>query len=61
MALNIKSLEVEQMAAETARLTGESKTEAIRVALKERLAKLKMRGGSLAAHRSQKLRVALRL
>ena len=36
MALNIKSLEVEELAAEVARMTGESKTEAIRKALAER-------------------------
>ena len=36
MALNIKNPEVERLAAEIARLTGESKTEAIRQALLER-------------------------
>jgi antitoxin VapB len=36
MALNIKNEEVEQLAAEVAELTGESKTEAIRKALAER-------------------------
>lgn len=36
MALNIKNLEVEKLAAEVAQLTGESKTEAIRRALAER-------------------------
>ena len=36
MALNIKNKEVEELAAELARLTGESKTEAIRKALLER-------------------------
>ena len=35
MALNIKNAEVERLAAEVARLTGESKTEAIRRALDE--------------------------
>jgi len=34
MALNIKNPEVERLAADVARLTGESKTEAIRRALK---------------------------
>jgi len=41
MGLNIKNLEVERLAAEIAAATGESKTEAIRIALmqrKERLA-----------------------
>ena len=43
MALNIKNLEVEQLAAEIARLTGESKTEAIRQALLERRQRLAQR------------------
>ena len=41
MALNIKNAAVEQLAAEIARLTGESKTEAIRKALEERRRQLK--------------------
>jgi antitoxin VapB len=41
MALNIKNGEVERLAAEVARLTGESKTEAIRRALEERRTRLK--------------------
>jgi antitoxin VapB len=41
MALNIKNAEVERLAAEVARLTGESKTEAIRRALEERRRRLK--------------------
>lgn len=41
MALNIKNVEVERLAAEVARLTGESKTEAIRRALDERRRRLK--------------------
>jgi len=36
MALNIKNAEVERLAAEVARLTGESKTEAVRSALAEK-------------------------
>ena len=36
MALNIKNEEAERLAAEVARMTGESKTEAIRRALAER-------------------------
>jgi len=41
MALNIKNDEVERLAGEVARLTGESKTEAIRRALEERRGRLK--------------------
>ena len=41
MALNIKNSQVERLAAEVARLTGESKTEAIRRALEERRNRLK--------------------
>ena len=41
MALNLKNTDVERLAAEVARLTGESKTEAIRVALEERRRRLK--------------------
>ncbi len=43
MALNIKNPEVEGLAAEVAGLTGESKTEAIRKALAERRARLRLR------------------
>jgi antitoxin VapB len=42
MALNIKNSEVEQLAAEVATLAGESKTEAIRRALVERRARLRL-------------------
>ena len=41
MPLNLKNAEVERLAAELARLTGESKTEAIRRALDERRHRLK--------------------
>jgi antitoxin VapB len=41
MALNIKNAEVERLAAEVSRLTGESKTEAIRRALEDRRQRLK--------------------
>lgn len=41
MALNLKNAEVERLAAEVARLTGESKTEAIRQALLERRRRLR--------------------
>jgi antitoxin VapB len=40
MALNIKNPQVERLASEIARLTGESKTEAIRRALDERRRRL---------------------
>lgn len=43
VALNIKNREVEQLASEVARMTGETKTEAIRRALAERRARLRMR------------------
>jgi antitoxin VapB len=43
MALNIKSEEVVRLAAEVARLTGETKTEAIRKALEERKRRLAYR------------------
>lgn len=41
MALNLKNPEVERLAAEVARLTGESKTEAIRRSLDERRQRLR--------------------
>ena len=41
VALNLKNAQVERLAAEVARLTGESKTEAIRRALEERRRRLK--------------------
>lgn len=44
MALNIKNAEVEQLAAEVARLAGETKTQAIRGALAERKLRLKAAG-----------------
>ena len=47
MALNIKNHEVEQLAAEVARLAGESKTEAVRQALLERRHRLTHRLGPL--------------
>jgi antitoxin VapB len=45
MALNIKNPEAEQLASEVAALTGETKTEAIRVALFERKQRLRLRRG----------------
>ncbi len=52
MALNIKNPQVEQLADEIARITGESKTEAIRQALLERRARLRFRvpAGQRLAH-----------
>ena len=40
MALNIRSAEADRLAARVARLTGETKTEAVTRALQERLARL---------------------
>jgi antitoxin VapB len=45
MPLNIKDPETERLAHEVARLTGESKTGAIRTALRERRARLAMGAG----------------
>ena len=42
MAMNIKSATVERLATEVARMTGESKTEAIRKALEDRKRRLKV-------------------
>jgi antitoxin VapB len=52
VALNIKNDEVERLAAEVARMTGESKTEAIRRALAERRQRLAYRisPGNREAH-----------
>jgi antitoxin VapB len=52
--LNLKNPEVERLAAEVARLTGESKTEAIRRALEERRQRLK--GTSSTDRRARLLR-----
>jgi antitoxin VapB len=41
--LNIKNREVERLAEEAARLAGETKTESIRKALEERVARLRLR------------------
>lgn len=48
MALNIKDPVTEELAADVARLTGENKTRAIRVALAERKARLEMAGATAA-------------
>jgi antitoxin VapB len=57
MALNIKNPEVESLAAEVAKLAHESKTEAIRVALKERAFRLKSYRGKMS--REQRIDAAL--
>ena len=54
MALNLKNTEVERLATEVARLTGESKTEAIRRALEERRSRLK--GPAIGERRARGLR-----
>lgn len=43
MALNIRNPETERLASEVARRTGETKTEAVTEALRERLARLRSR------------------
>jgi len=53
MALNLKNAAVERLADEVARLTGESKTEAIRRALEERRRRLK--GPSIEQRRTRVL------
>ncbi len=55
MALNLKNADVERLAAEVSRLTGESKTEAIRKALEERRRRLK--GVAPAERRARLLRL----
>jgi antitoxin VapB len=54
MALNIKSEAVERLATEVARLSGETKTEAIRKALEER--KRRLKGPSVADRRQRVVR-----
>ena len=54
MALNLKNAEVERLAGEVARLTGESKTEAIRRALEER--RQRLRGGGVPEKRARVLK-----
>lgn len=46
MAINIKNPEVEKLVDEVARLTGETKTEAVRKALEERKQRLSLRVAS---------------
>jgi antitoxin VapB len=47
MPLNIKNARVEELVEEVARLTGETKTEAVRKALEERKARLIYRVGTI--------------
>ena len=54
MPLNIKNHEVERLVAEVAELTGESKTEAVRQALRERRARLAFR--EIAESRAARIR-----
>jgi len=53
MALNIKNAEVERLAAEAAELARESKTEAIRRALQDRVRRLRLQGGKSRQDRVQ--------
>ena len=48
MALNIRNTEAEQLAAEVARITGETKTAAVATALRDRLARLRRDRDSLS-------------
>lgn len=52
MSLNIKNSEVDRLAAEVARMAGESKTEAVRRALLERRARLALRAPEDGAARA---------
>lgn len=51
MALNIKDRETERLAAEVAEMTGETKTGAVREALRERRTRLELRSGGKAKGR----------
>jgi antitoxin VapB len=56
MSLNIKSEEAEELARSQAHATGESLTGAITVALRERLARVRDRGGEQVTRRADRLR-----
>ena len=63
MALNIRNAKAEALAADVAELTGESKTQAVTVALEERLARLqpkrkRKRKGTIEEARAIALRCA---
>ncbi len=60
MALNIKNAEAEQLAAEVAALTGETKTRAIAVALRERQERLLRARDETSDERSARLQRVLR-
>ena len=61
MALNIKNSQVERLAAEAAELACESKTEAIRRALEDRIGRLKLHpGGAAKEQRIQALLLRFR-
>jgi antitoxin VapB len=55
MTLNIKDTETEKLAAEVARLTGKTKEDAVREALREKKERLEMKSGR-SEERRQKLR-----
>jgi antitoxin VapB len=52
MALNIKNKEAEELAAEVASMTGDTKTGAVREALRERKQRLELRAGGKGKPRS---------
>ncbi len=56
MALNIKDQETEKLAAEVAELTGDSKTGAVRNALREKRDRLELQQGGSKEKRRQDLR-----
>ena len=51
MALNIKDKKTEQLATEVAEMTGDTKTGAVREALRERKQRLELRGGGKGTRR----------
>jgi hypothetical protein len=55
MGLNIKNKDVEQLARQVAQATGESKTEAIRIALMERRDRLGLRPIAQTMHELEKV------
>ena len=55
MTLNIKDTETEKLAAEVAKLTGKTKEDAVREALREKKERLEMRSGT-GEERRQRLR-----
>jgi hypothetical protein len=62
MALNIRNPEAERLAAELARQTGETKTEAVAKALGDRLSRVRMeRNKTLPCRRTLRDREALRV